>query len=540
MLLPAATELIRSGDTHFPFRQDSDFGYVTGLPGARRDRGAGGRRREPVRALRPSARSRAGGLGRDRARASRAPIADYGADVAHPLEDAREGAARVARQGEPGLPAVRRATTRSRVACWRLIRWATRSARAPARGPTVLRDAGEILHELRLDEGAGRDRAPARDDRDRRRGASRGDAHGAARHARVRDRGADRLHLPPPRRIGPGVPVHRRQRRQRHHPALHRERPAARRRRAAAHRRRLRARRLLRRRDAHVPDRRRFTPAQRDLYDAVLAAQLAAIAAARPGATLDAVHVDRRARARRGADRARAARGLGRRGGRAGDVQALLHAPHQPLARPRRARRRAVQDRRHAARARAGHGAHGRAGSLRARPTPTTSRRPTAASASASRTTCWSRRAASRCCRPPCRSRSRRSKPCAPQRRPDRRSRPHGSRHRRSSAHHHALGAQASGLREAGRPGRGRTMPRDRVPGAHRIERAGLAASSSSPMPTSAAVSPTSTARRSSCTRTTPTCGPRSATTICARSRCRASSTRRPISPSTCTRRRCW
>src|SRR5262245_51456150 len=32
MLLPAATELIRSGDTHFPFRQDSDFGYLTGFP----------------------------------------------------------------------------------------------------------------------------------------------------------------------------------------------------------------------------------------------------------------------------------------------------------------------------------------------------------------------------------------------------------------------------------------------------------------------------------------------------------------------------
>ena len=31
MLLPAATEQIRSADTHFPFRQDSDFGYVTGF-----------------------------------------------------------------------------------------------------------------------------------------------------------------------------------------------------------------------------------------------------------------------------------------------------------------------------------------------------------------------------------------------------------------------------------------------------------------------------------------------------------------------------
>ena len=121
----------------------------------------------------------------------------------------------------------------------------------------------------------------------------------ASRHARVRGRGADRLHLPPPRRDRPGVPVHRRRRRQRHHPALHRQRPAARRRRPAADRRRRRARRLLRRRHAHLPDRRSLHgAAQRDLYDVVLAAQQAAIAAVRPGATLDAVHRTRRAGAR--------------------------------------------------------------------------------------------------------------------------------------------------------------------------------------------------------------------------------------------------
>src|SRR6185295_16055213 len=34
----------------------------------------------------------------------------------------------------------------------------------------------------------------------------------------------------------------------------------------------------------------RYSPAQRDLYEAVLAAQLAAIAAVRPGTTLEAVH----------------------------------------------------------------------------------------------------------------------------------------------------------------------------------------------------------------------------------------------------------
>jgi Xaa-Pro aminopeptidase len=38
------------------------------------------------------------------------------------------------------------------------------------------------------------------------------------------------------------------------------------------------------------PTGRRYTPAQRDLYDAVLASQLAAIAAARPGTTLEAIH----------------------------------------------------------------------------------------------------------------------------------------------------------------------------------------------------------------------------------------------------------
>src|SRR5215471_6618637 len=38
------------------------------------------------------------------------------------------------------------------------------------------------------------------------------------------------------------------------------------------------------------PTSRRYGPAQRDLYDAVLAAQLAGIAAVRPGATVESVH----------------------------------------------------------------------------------------------------------------------------------------------------------------------------------------------------------------------------------------------------------
>ena len=32
VILPAAHELRRSNDTEFPFRQDSDFQYLTGFP----------------------------------------------------------------------------------------------------------------------------------------------------------------------------------------------------------------------------------------------------------------------------------------------------------------------------------------------------------------------------------------------------------------------------------------------------------------------------------------------------------------------------
>ena len=32
LVLPAATERIRSRDTHYPYRQDSDFWYLSGFP----------------------------------------------------------------------------------------------------------------------------------------------------------------------------------------------------------------------------------------------------------------------------------------------------------------------------------------------------------------------------------------------------------------------------------------------------------------------------------------------------------------------------
>src|SRR5205823_85669 len=56
-----------------------------------------------------------------------------------------------------------------------------------------------------------------------------------------------------------------------------------------------------------------------------------------------------------------------RRGAREGDLPPLLHAPHEPLARPRRARRRRLCERRQATAARAADGVHGRAGPLHPR-----------------------------------------------------------------------------------------------------------------------------------------------------------------------------
>src|SRR5436305_848703 len=73
------------------------------------------------------------------------------------------------------------------------------------------------------------------------------------------------------------------------------------------------------------------------------------------------------ARARRGAPLAPPARRLDRRGAREGDLPPLLHAPHEPLARPRRARRRRLCERRQATAARAADGVHGRAGPLHPR-----------------------------------------------------------------------------------------------------------------------------------------------------------------------------
>ena len=137
---------------------------------------------------------------------------------------------------------------------------------------------------------------------------------------------------------------------------------------------------------------------------------IAAIEAVKPGATLDAIHeqvVEQLTAPHGGAGAARP-----------GDVpalvesgayQAVLHAPHQPLAGHGRSRRRLLLRGRRGAPARARHGADHRARPLRR--APTRRRRPsTGAWACASRTTSWSPPTATRTSPSRRRSRSPRSK----------------------------------------------------------------------------------------------------------------------------------
>src|SRR5262249_46739223 len=148
MLLPAATELIRSGDTHFPFRQDSDFGYVTGFPepdavavlavGAANPYALFVPPRDPEQAVWVGPRAGVEGA-----------AAAYAANVAYStgaLE--KELLAWPGKANQVFLPFWRDDALTRRLHT--LIRYANAQRPRTGAGPTMLRDAGEILHELRL------------------------------------------------------------------------------------------------------------------------------------------------------------------------------------------------------------------------------------------------------------------------------------------------------------------------------------------------------------------------------------------------------
>ncbi len=90
----------------------------------------------------------------------------------------------------------------------------------------------------------------------------------------------------------------------------------------------------------------RFNAAQKDVYEIVLAAQDAAVAATAPGRHFMEGHDAAVRVLTQGMIDLKLLNGDVDNADREGRLQALLHAPHRPLARPRRARRRRIQGRR--------------------------------------------------------------------------------------------------------------------------------------------------------------------------------------------------
>ena len=148
MVLAAAPERIRSADVHYPYRQDSDFAYVTGFlepeavcvlaPDAKEPFALFVRPHDPERAIWVGARAGLDGA-----------VERHGADVAHPIADLERELPRWLRPAEQVWLDLGRDDPLAN----RLLA-AVRSVQAErprsGTGPTAVRDAREILHELRL------------------------------------------------------------------------------------------------------------------------------------------------------------------------------------------------------------------------------------------------------------------------------------------------------------------------------------------------------------------------------------------------------
>jgi Xaa-Pro aminopeptidase len=288
MLLASATEQIRTADTHYPFRQDSDFDYVTGFPEPDAIAVLAPGHAEPYALfVRPKDPEREQWVGW-RAGVEGA-VADFDAAVAHPIDDFEKTIGRwLAKAEEVWLPLGREDVLGRRLLD--AVRTAQAQRPRSGAGPHVLHDAGEVLHEMRLYKD------PTEITLLRETIAIAAEAHREAmRTARpgmheyeiealvdytFRRRGAAGPAYPSIVAGGANAVV------------LHYTENAA----------ALGADDLLlidagSERAGYCADitrtfpvGKRFAPAHRDLYDAVLAAQLAAIAAVKPGATLDDVH----------------------------------------------------------------------------------------------------------------------------------------------------------------------------------------------------------------------------------------------------------
>jgi Xaa-Pro aminopeptidase len=288
LLLAAAPERPRTADILYPYRQDSDFDYVTAFPepeavcvlapDAAEHFVLFVRPRDPERELWVGARAGVEGA-----------VARYGADAAFKLDELEQVLPRFLEKASQVWHTVLRDDPLSQ-RLMALIRRAQEARPRTGTGPTTLREPGDILHEMRLRK------EPAELARMRDAIAIACEAHREAmRSARpgmyeyeiealidftFRRRGATGPAYPSIVASGANATV------------LHytdNDRP-------------LGERELLlidagAERAGYcadvtrtIPTGTRYEPAQRDLYEAVLAAQLAAIAAVGPGTTLEAVH----------------------------------------------------------------------------------------------------------------------------------------------------------------------------------------------------------------------------------------------------------
>jgi Xaa-Pro aminopeptidase len=148
-LFPAAPERVRSNDVEYRYRQHSDVLYLTGFaePGAVCVLLPGHPRHEFVLFVRPRDQERETWTGR-RAGVEGA-IEDYGADAAHPVDDLERIMPELLADRETiYVPMDRHGGLSGRVLHW-LEEWAPARQRS-GHGPTALVDARPIVHEFRL------------------------------------------------------------------------------------------------------------------------------------------------------------------------------------------------------------------------------------------------------------------------------------------------------------------------------------------------------------------------------------------------------
>jgi Xaa-Pro aminopeptidase len=149
LLLAAAPERVRSNDVLHPYRQDSDFGYASGFPETDAVCLLAGAGSEPsfVLFVQPNDAERTIWVG---ARAGvDGAVEHYGADAAYPLADLEKELPRwLGKTERVYLALAREDATAARLMT--AVRRAQAERPRSGRGPVAVHDAAAVLHELRL------------------------------------------------------------------------------------------------------------------------------------------------------------------------------------------------------------------------------------------------------------------------------------------------------------------------------------------------------------------------------------------------------